>query len=206
MVKHWYLKPHLIQDSKPSHKILWRLHLGVRKGWITVSGPVSKRESQSSEKAQRPKRNVWKSNQSTYLTCEGMGLFYMTKHTQTQQEMCLFNYAICNFSAACTMKVMRLLLQVTYHSSLLLNHYFCVDHKPASSRTQLKYYNSPKEQILCKGYSNFYSSSLIINKCDVQQNHQQEGTLRTEQTTILSVISFKNTEQCTSIRFYVCVY
>lgn len=75
MVKHWYLKPHLIQDSKPSHRVLWRLHLGVTKGWITVSGSVSERKSQSSQKAQRPKRNVWKSDQSAYLTCEGMPFF-----------------------------------------------------------------------------------------------------------------------------------
>lgn len=80
MVKHWYLKPHLIQDSKPSHRVLWRLHLGVTKGWITVSGSVPERKSQSSQKAQRPKRNVWKSNQSAYLTCEGMAFLHDKTH------------------------------------------------------------------------------------------------------------------------------
>lgn len=38
MVKHWSLKPHLIQHSKPPHKVPWRLHLGVTKGWIMYRG------------------------------------------------------------------------------------------------------------------------------------------------------------------------
>lgn len=34
---------------------------------------------------------------------------------------------------------------------------------------QLKYYSSPVDEILYKGYSSLYSSSLITHKYDVQQ-------------------------------------
>lgn len=97
MVKHWYLKPHLIQDSKPSHRVLWRLHLGVTKGWITVSGSVSERKSQSSQKAQRPKRNVWKSDQSAYLTCEGMPFLHDKTHLNLVGNIFILIMLYANF-------------------------------------------------------------------------------------------------------------
>lgn len=53
------------------------------------------------------------------------------------------------------------------------------------------------DEILRKGYSSFYSSSLITHKYDFAANHQQKGLLGTEQATILSTIYFKNTEQYT---------